>query len=127
MPHQFEKHYTREEASALLPNVRMWFGRLRDLRHSTARLEKRLTSLAPEGSDTGGTAVNEWVRQAAEVRSLFYEFFRREIQIKDLDRGLIDFPAILNGREVFLCWEMGEDDIGFWHDLDAGYAGREPL
>ena len=52
---------------------------------------------------------------------------KREIQIKDFDRGLIDFPAILAGREVFLCWEQDEEDIEFWHDLNSGYAGRERL
>ena len=51
------------------------------------------------------------------------EFQRREIQVKDIDRGLIDFPALLGGKEVFLCWEQDEEDIEFWHDLDAGYAG----
>jgi hypothetical protein len=51
----------------------------------------------------------------------------RGIQIKDLDRGLVDFPHLRNGREVFLCWELEDDDIEFWHDLDAGYPGRERL
>ena len=49
------------------------------------------------------------------------------VQVKDFDRGLLDFPHILDGREVFLCWELDEDDIEFWHDIDAGYAGRERL
>jgi hypothetical protein len=53
------------------------------------------------------------------------EFQSREIQIKDVDRGLVDFPAILGGREVFLCWEKDEQDIEYWHDLDSGYSGRE--
>jgi hypothetical protein len=52
---------------------------------------------------------------------------RLGIQAKDLDRGLVDFPSIRNGREVFLCWELEEDDIEFWHDIEAGYAGRERL
>ena len=55
------------------------------------------------------------------------EFQRREIQVKDIDRGLMDFPAIIGGKEVFLCWEQDEEDIEFWHELDAGYAGRERL
>jgi hypothetical protein len=55
------------------------------------------------------------------------EFQRREILIKDIDRGLVDFPSIIGGKEVFLCWEKDEDDIEFWHDLDTGYAGRERL
>jgi hypothetical protein len=54
-------------------------------------------------------------------------FQKREIQVKDLDRGLVDFPAYIGGKEVFLCWENGEDDIEFWHDLESGYAGREKL
>jgi len=55
------------------------------------------------------------------------EFFERQIQLKDIDRGLIDFPSFLGGKEVFLCWELGEDDVEFWHELDTGYAGRERL
>ena len=49
------------------------------------------------------------------------------VQIKDFERGLVDFPHIRDGREVFLCWELSEDDIEFWHDIDAGYARRERL
>ena len=49
------------------------------------------------------------------------------IVVRDIDRGLIDFPAILEGREVYLCWELDEDGIGFWHDLESGYGGRQPL
>jgi hypothetical protein len=49
------------------------------------------------------------------------------VQIKDFERGLVDFPHIRDGREVFLCWELHEGDIEFWHDIDAGYTGRERL
>jgi hypothetical protein len=55
------------------------------------------------------------------------EFRRRQIQVKDLRRGLLDFPALRDGREVFLCWEKDEEDIEFWHDLETGYGGRERL
>ena len=79
------------------------------------------------GRDLGGETVNAWVRMMAELREVFMEFHRREIQIKDVERGLVDFPAFVGGKEVFLCWEQDEDDVEFWHDLDTGYAGREPL
>ncbi len=49
------------------------------------------------------------------------------IVIKDIDRGLIDFPALMDDREVFLCWELGEDEVGYWHDLESGFGGRQPL
>ena len=86
-----------------------------------------MKALGKTGEDIGGATVEESIRLHAETRDVFREFHDREIQIKDLDRGLLDFPAIVGGREVFLCWEQGENDIEYWHDLDTGYAGREPL
>jgi len=127
MPYRFKKHYTRGEARALLPQVREWLKQLLRLRDDLERLEKRLSGLLATGCDVGGESVNTWVRKMASLDAVLREFQRREIQIKDIDRGLIDFPAIIGGKEVFLCWEQDEDDIEFWHDLDAGYAGRERL
>jgi len=127
MDHRFEKHYTREEARALLPQVRHWLKQLNGLRHDLERHDKRLNSLRSSGQDLGGETVNQWIRGLAELQAVLGEFQKREIQIKDLERGLVDFPAIIGGKEVFLCWEQDEDDIEFWHDLDTGYAGRERL
>ena len=127
MAYRFQKHYTRDEARALLPEIRE---RLKQIAHLHANLQKfegRLGGLMSPGSDLGGELVNTWVRTLAELEDALQEFHRREIQVKDLERGLVDFPAIIGGREVFLCWEKDEDDIEFWHDLDAGYAGRERL
>jgi hypothetical protein len=124
---RFETHYTRQQARALLPKVRKWLKRLLELRHDFEKYDKSLNQLMSPGIDIGGEVVNSWVRALADVKGVLMEFHRRDIQIKDLNRGLIDFPAILHDKEVFLCWEQGEEDIGFWHDLDAGYAGREPL
>jgi hypothetical protein len=124
---RFQKHYTRDEARGLLPSIREWLRRLVDLRGDLEKQEKRLASLMAPGCDLGGTLVNKWVRTIAEIKDVLLEFHSREIQVKDLDRGLIDFPAFIGGKEVFLCWEQDEEDIEFWHDLDTGYAGREPL
>jgi hypothetical protein len=124
---QFQKHYTRGEARGLLTQVREWLRRAVQLRGELAKLEKRLNGLMAPGSDLGGEWVNAWVRTLAGLDAVLREFQQREIQIKDLDRGLVDFPAIIGGKEVFLCWEQDEEDIEFWHDLDAGYAGRERL
>jgi hypothetical protein len=124
---RFEKHYTREEARALLPEIRRWLKRINSLRADVEKLELRLTQLAAQSHDIGGETVNTWIRALADMQEILVEFQRREIFIKDLDRGLIDFPAIIGGREVFLCWEADEDDIEFWHDLESGFAGRERL
>ena len=127
MAYQFKKHYTRDEARALLPQIRQWLKQLSALRRKLSECDQRLARLMAAGNDVGGEAVNRWVSVAADLKATLAEFQRREIQIKELDRGLIDFPAILNGKEVFLCWEQDEDDIEFWHDLQSGYAGRERL
>ncbi len=127
MGHQFKMHYTREEARSLLPEVRQWLQRLVHLRDQLHTCDQRLSTLIESGNDAGGEVVNHWVRVMAESREVLLEFQQREILIKDLDRGLVDFPAIVGGKEVFLCWEKDEDDIEYWHDLDAGYAGREKL
>jgi hypothetical protein len=127
MDYRYNKHYTREEARALLPQVREWLQRLNELRGDLDKLDKRLSSLMSPGHDVGGDQVNRWIRTLADMQEVLMEFQRREIQIKDLERGLLDFPAIIGGKEVFLCWEQDEEDIEFWHDLDTGYAGREHL
>jgi hypothetical protein len=124
MDFQFTKHYTRDEARALLPRVRDWLKRVRELHRVLEHLDDELKQRLKHGRDLGGEIVNRWVRTLAAIRDVVQEFRVREIQIKDLDRGLVDFPAILSGREVFLCWEQDEEDIEFWHDLDAGFAGR---
>jgi hypothetical protein len=127
MSHQFTKHYSREEANALLPQIRLWLQQLEVLRASLRKHDQRVESLLEAGTDRGGPTVNDWVRTMADIQHVMEEFRRREIFVKDADRGLIDFPAIMGGREVFLCWESGEGNVEYWHDLEAGYGGREPL
>jgi hypothetical protein len=127
MNHQFQKHYTSEEANALLPQIRRWLGRLNRLRPELERFDKRLSGLAEQGNDIGGDTVNNWIRALADMQETLAEFQRRQIFIKDMERGLLDFPAVIGGREVFLCWESDEDHVEFWHDLEAGFGGRERL
>ena len=127
MKRRFDKHYTRGEARALLPQIRQWLERLNRLRKDLERFDKRLSGLAEQGNDIGGETVNNWIRALANMQEILAEFQRRQIFIKDLERGLIDFPAIIGGKEVFLCWEQDEEGIEFWHDIESGYGGRERL
>jgi hypothetical protein len=127
MDYRYKKHYTLAEARALLPEVRRWLERLVQGRADLQDCEKRLQKVIAPGCDSGGKTVNAWVKALANIQQFLLQFYQREIQIKDLDRGLIDFPAIIDGKEVFLCWEKAEADIEFWHGLDDGYAGRERL
>jgi len=127
MPQRFTKHYTRDEARALLPQIRERLAALTRLRGEVERYDQRLSGLSAAGQDTGGDTVNRWIRALAGMQEILADFQQREIFIKDLTRGLVDFPAVLGGKEVFLCWESDEEDIEFWHDLESGYGGREKL
>ena len=127
MPHQFKKHYTREEATALLPQLRIWLDQLAELQRTLEKYDQRINGLMHTGGDAGGDTVNNRVRTATAKLDLEREFDVREILIKDIERGLVDFPAIIGGREVFLCWEKDEESIDHWHDLETGYPGRERI
>ena len=127
MEHRYKKHYTREEANALLPDIRRWLQKLDQSHQATGRLEKRLGGMVSQGDDVGGEQVNQYVKTLVDIKEVLDEFQVREIFIKDATRGLIDFPAIIGGKEVFLCWEQDEETVEFWHDLETGFAGRERL
>lgn len=125
--HQFTIHYTREEAKALLPQIEGWLTTLAHLDKRVSKAAAAVERLMARGLDRGGATVEEYLRLQTDLFEVLSEFEKREIFVKDVERGLVDFPAIIGGREVFLCWERGEDDIEFWHDIDSGYAGRERL
>ena len=127
MSFRFKKHYTVEEARKLLPQVRGWLNEIEPLRLRAVQHDQRLQTLLADGADIGGKTVGDSLRNTARLREVLREFQTREIEIKDLERGLIDFPALKDGQEIFLCWEKDEEDIEHWHSLDGGYAGRERL
>jgi hypothetical protein len=102
----------------LLPKIRKWFSQIDHHRDRIEKLEKRINALLNSGNDVGGDSVNEWVRCLADLKVALGEFETRESLVKDLERGLIDIPALRDGREIFLCWERGEQDIEHWHELD---------
>jgi hypothetical protein len=127
MAHRFKTHYTREEARALLPLIRTWLEQLSFARRELEKLDRQISQMLGLGDDLGGEMINKYVKTLAQCKDILQRFAGREIMIKDLDRGLIDFPAFVGGKEVFLCWEKGEEDVEFWHDLDTGFGGRERL
>jgi hypothetical protein len=122
-----DRHYTVEQANAALGWVLERIERLRAAREGLNDDEAR-AALQEAGPTNGGGEPGRVVSDAfLEMRNALVELQAMEVVLRDLDRGLVDFPSIRDGREVFLCWEEGEDEIGFWHDLDTGYGGRRPL
>ncbi len=122
-----ERHFTVEEANALLPRVEPLLRSLRAARDRLTDTEAHEVLAGAAPANGGGTKGREVGEAFLEARRLIAELEEIGIVIRDLDRGLIDFPAIREDREVYLCWHLDEDEIGFWHDLDAGFGGRRPL
>jgi hypothetical protein len=121
------RHYSLEEASALLPWVAEKLVRLRSARDRLGDVDAR-AALAATGQANGGGHAGKVVSEGfLELREGMLELREREIVLRDLDRGLIDFPSLRGEQEVYLCWEEGEAEIGFWHEPEAGFAGRRPL
>jgi hypothetical protein len=121
------RHYTLEEANAALGWVQEAITALRTAREGLSDEEAR-EALAEAGPQNGGGDPGRVVSEAfLRLRDSLARLQDAEIVLRDLDRGLVDFPAIRDDREVYLCWLEGEDEIGYWHDLEAGFAGREPL
>jgi hypothetical protein len=121
------RHFTVAEANALLPQLE---GMLQELRASKDELtDSEAHELLSEASagNGGGEAGRQVGVAFLEVRRLLGALEESGILLRDIDRGLLDFPALMDDREIYLCWELGEDEIGFWHDLSTGFDGRQPL
>ena len=123
----YERHFTRAEANALLPQLKAMLDQLRESKDelTDAEAHEALGEAAP--SNGGGEEGRQVGVAFLEVRRLLETIEQSGIVLRDIDRGLVDFPALVEDREVYLCWELGEDEVAYWHDLDAGYGGREPL
>ena len=124
---EHSQHYSLEEASALLPRVVELIEHMRSARDRLGDAQAR-AALADAGGTNGGGQPGRTVSEGfLELREAMLELRAREIVLRDLDRGLVDFPAVRDGQEIYLCWEEGEEQIAFWHEPDAGFAGRRPL
>lgn len=124
------KLFTVEEANALLPSVRQILGRIQRARGRLGSYRES-AKLAAAGAELGGGGMASGVVYATILTDLTEEMAELEaigVQLKDFDRGLIDFPSLRDGRVVLLCWQLGEgDELRWWHDMDAGFGGRTPL
>jgi hypothetical protein len=130
-----DSHFTVAEANALLPTVRPIVERLVEHRRELgAALGRRRQLGRLTGTNGGGFSprlpadVDTAVERAAEgIKRCLEELTALGVQVKDLDTGLVDFPSVRDGEEVLLCWRLGEEEIAWWHTLDGGFAGRQPL
>jgi hypothetical protein len=122
-----ERHYTLEQAEAARPWVAERVERIQD---SLAELRSPAAVAALEEMDeaAGGAWPGRAIATAVlQMLSAAEQLDAMDIVLRDADRGLVDFPSIRDGEEVYLCWEAGEPRVAWWHEPDAGFAGRQPL
>jgi hypothetical protein len=124
------KIFTIQEANALLPEVRIIAGKIQRAHRNLSRFRDDAKKAA-EGAEQGGGGMANGVAYATVLTELTTQLAELEalgVQLKDFERGLVDFPSLRDGKVVLLCWQLGEgDELEWWHDVDAGFAGRTPL
>ena len=124
------KIFTVQEANALLPDVRTIVGKIQRAHRKLSRY-RDVAKKAAEAAERGGGGIADGVGYATVLTQLTTQLTELEelgVQLKDFERGLVDFPSLRDGRVVLLCWQLGEgDELEWWHDVDAGFAGRTPL
>ena len=124
------KLFTLEEANALLPSVRESLQKIQRCRRRLGSFRNE-AKLAAESAELGGGGMEAGALYAIILTNFTAEISELEtlgVQLKDFDRGLVDFPSLRDGRVVLLCWQLGEgEEVEWWHDMDAGFGGRTPL
>lgn len=130
MPHYF----TREEAEALLPQISIVLRKIQESRNALLQTEETLDALRMQAAGNGYHLhermmhlQQELSHQSRLLRRLVNEVTSFGCELKDPERGLIDFLSLRDGQEVYLCWYLGEERINYWHYLHTGFAGRQPL
>ena len=121
------RHYTLDEANSLLGTVGEALIQVRRARHRLAArgFDARFATVAELSG--GAWPGREHARAALEMVLGFDTLERLDVVVRDLERGLIDFPSLLGGDEVYLCWQLGEASVGHWHAVESGFGGRRPI
>ncbi|MBX7072543.1 MAG: DUF2203 domain-containing protein [Pirellulales bacterium] len=138
MPRQtpeFQRLFTLDEANAMLPLVRAIVTDLQQLTRDIVDRRERLAMLRgdrdPQRNDLYSEELSqvedELEKDARQIRAYVEELLELGVEPKDGLEGLVDFPCQMDGRVVYLCWKLGESEVQYWHDLDAGFAGRQSL
>ena len=129
------RHFTPDEANRLLARLGPMMQELVAQRRALREQQEILAAFQAKAGGNGGVARGREVVAARQAMDRITAQLRQGLQdiqelgcvVKDLDMGLLDFPAVRNGTEVYLCWRVGEERIDYWHGVDEGFAGRKPL
>jgi hypothetical protein len=129
------RYYGIDEANGLLPEVERILAALRDQRAELIELRDRVVAASPADDEAPSPAIAERVRLLRlgmqglidQMQAGVARLVELDITLRDIATGLIDFPALVSGRPIWLCWRLGEDDVAHWHSVDEGFEARRPL
>lgn len=122
------RYFTLQEANETLETIRPLMDEVQFIRQDILAKQPEFWPAIERSAGNGGNpALSKLVKDFERLDSLLHRILEEGVLIKDLTTGLLDFPALKDGREVYLCWKFGEDSIRFWHEVEAGFAGRQPI
>lgn len=122
------QYYTVEQANAALVLIKPMMGQLMEIREQLLAKQPELEAVLQKVVGNGGSKLaSQAAEEFSEMETLVKRIQAMGVVIKDINAGLVDFPAMRDGREVYLCWQYGEEAVRFWHDIDSGFAGRQPV
>ena len=122
------RYFALDEANAAVKELRPLVGEMLEIRQVILDAQPELEPVMHKVAGNGGSRIASQVaHQFERLQEIMHLIEASGAELKDLNSGLLDFRSWRDGREVYLCWRYGEDEIRFWHDLDAGFAGRQPL
>ncbi|HET9907334.1 MAG TPA: DUF2203 domain-containing protein [Anaerolineales bacterium] len=120
--------FTLDEANHAIKTIRPLMDEVQTIRRKILASQPEAWPAIEKSAGNGGNrALSAMVQDFEKLDALIHQIQDAGAQIKDINTGLLDFSALKDGREVYLCWQYGEDDIAFWHEVDAGFAGRQPI
>ena len=123
-----QRYFTLHEANETLKLIRPLMEEVQTIRLKILRNQPEAWPAIQKSAGNGGNRVlSNLVQEFEKFDELIHRIQATDVLIKDINLGLLDFPAFKDGREVYLCWQYGEGDIAFWHEVEAGYAGRQPI
>lgn len=122
------RYFTLEEANSALETIRPLMEEIQKIRQNILATQPETWSAIERSAGNGGNpAMSRLVKSFDRLDDLLHHVQRTGVQVKDINTGLLDFPALHDGHEVYLCWQIGERQIEYWHEIDAGFAGRQPI
>jgi len=121
-------YFTLEQAQAALAIIRPLLAEIMEIRQSILDREPEVWPVVEKAAGNGGNRVASQLAQEFErLDQAIRAILATGALLKDVNLGLVDFPALQDGREIYLCWKYGEETISFWHEINTGFSGRQPL